>query len=158
MSDPESRPRRKLSAVAAARLAEVYKQEYALQSAIFPTVEDVPSCLDLMYVRMECILRFRRRLGSYYINGHAQGYCEEFDIPYQLCMKKWAKLSGEPEKRRDAYIRYRAEWATERRMGPSSEDVWKVRKVPLEDFPPRLDQASMDAFRAYMSGESKPAL
>lgn len=70
----------------------------------------------------------RRRLGSYYIHGHAQNYCDEFDTPYQLCMKKWAKLSGDPEKRRDAYIRYRAEWATERRMGPSSEDVWKVRK------------------------------
>lgn len=43
--------RSNLSKETADRLTETYKQEYALQSALYPTLDDTPSCTDLMYVR-----------------------------------------------------------------------------------------------------------
>ena len=42
-----------LSEEAVARLTETYKQEYALQSALYPTLDDTPTCTELMYVQIE---------------------------------------------------------------------------------------------------------
>jgi len=42
----------------------------------------------------------------------------------------------DPDKRRAAWIRRRAEWWASRRVGRSSEDVWEMRSEPLTNFPP----------------------
>lgn len=44
---------------------------------------------------------------------------------FKFCM---SLKSMHPEDKRDAWIRRRAEWWAERRLGKSSEEVWDVRR------------------------------
>lgn len=72
---------------------------------------------------------------------------------FKFCM---SLKSMEPNAKRDAWIRRRAEWWANRRLGKSSENVWDVRKYasdyslstsliallndrePLRNWPPPL--------------------
>jgi hypothetical protein len=52
--------------------------------------------------------------------------CERQSDDFTWCWQTMSKLS-EPERKREAWVRRRAEWWTSRRLSESSEDIWDVR-------------------------------
>ena len=58
--------------------------------------------------------------------------CHDKMEDFKFCM---SLKSMEPEAKRDVWIRRRAEWWANRRLGKSSENVWDVRKYASSYFP-----------------------
>lgn len=92
---------------------------------------------------------------SLYRHGH-MSECRDKMEDFKFCM---SLKSMEPDSRRDAWIRRRAEWWASRRLGKSSENVWDMRRCvirplcqvmahmtphhhrePLTNWPPSISQ------------------
>ncbi|KAH0827523.1 hypothetical protein J3R83DRAFT_4236 [Lanmaoa asiatica] len=56
--------------------------------------------------------------------------CRDKMEDFKFCM---SLKSMEPEAKRDAWIRRRAEWWANRRLGKSSENVWSVRRYAADN-------------------------
>ena len=59
--------------------------------------------------------------------------CHDKMEDFKFCM---SLKSMEPDAKRDAWIRRRAEWWANRRLGKSSENVWDVRRYASDYYLP----------------------
>ncbi|KAH9083719.1 hypothetical protein EDB83DRAFT_2502631 [Lactarius deliciosus] len=106
-------------------------QEEARLRQLHPTVEDVPSCMNVFDDFLSCNI-LGTQLKSLYRFGE-MAHCSAKWNEFKFCLS----VKGlHPEQRRDAWIRHRAEWWARRRLGTSSENVWERRAQPLKDYPP----------------------
>ncbi|KAG7098674.1 hypothetical protein E1B28_000588 [Marasmius oreades] len=98
---------------------------------VHPTPEETPSCLNLFDTYLSCN-SMRSQIKSYYRSGEGTRCSQKLE-DWKFCMGlKWL----EPEERREQWIRRRAEWWARRRVeGKCSEDVWEIRREPLENYP-----------------------
>jgi hypothetical protein len=63
---------------------------------------------------------------SYYLRGGFDS-CQDVKDDFRYCYSVLAKASNE-ERRRELYVKHKAEQSAQRRMGKSSEDVWTTRQ------------------------------
>jgi len=85
----------------------------------------MPSCLQLFDIHMMC-MAIRSQFSSLYRFGHMSD-CSRALENWKYCLS----MRGlEPERRKEEWVRRRAEWWASRRMGPNSEDVWESRNYP----------------------------
>jgi hypothetical protein len=118
----------------------VVKQEEAYLRLVHPTPEETPSCTSLFDTYLACngkhfpwnsvhyfqrtTAAVRSQVKSWYRFGEGTKCSAKLE-DFKFCMGlKWK----EPDERRDAWIRRRAEWWARRRLAKSSEDVWEMRK------------------------------
>ncbi|RPD63245.1 hypothetical protein L227DRAFT_651483 [Lentinus tigrinus ALCF2SS1-6] len=111
---------------------EIIKQEEEYLRKVHPTPADVPGCMKLFDDFLLCNV-MSSQFKSLYRYGE-MATCSPKLEEFKFCMS----LKGmHPEEKRDVWIHRRAEWWARRRMHKSSEDIWDVRTEPLENFPPR---------------------
>ena len=114
------------------------QQEEEYLKKIYPTAEDVPSCMQLFDTFLSCngtcssLTGVRNvdhsavvnsQVKSLYRYGH-MAECGQKLEDLKFCM---SNKSLHPEEKYEAWIRRRAEWWARRRMVKSSEDVWQIR-------------------------------
>ncbi|KAF9266938.1 hypothetical protein L218DRAFT_857582 [Marasmius fiardii PR-910] len=106
---------------------------------VHPTPEETPSCMNLFDTYLSCNA-IRSQVKSYYRYGEGT-HCSQKLEDWKFCMGlKWL----DPEERREKWIRRRAEWWARRRVeGKCSEDVWEMRREPLENYPRELRQGEI---------------
>ncbi|CAE6502813.1 unnamed protein product [Rhizoctonia solani] len=106
-------------------------QEEVRLSAEYPKPEDIPTCMSHLDEFFRC-----HALGPQFKAVYRHGtlaFCQPKFEDFKFCL---SIKTLEPEERRKAWIRRRAEWWASRRVGQSSEDVWEIRTEPLQNFPP----------------------
>ncbi|KAI0344793.1 hypothetical protein BDW22DRAFT_1326732 [Trametopsis cervina] len=113
------------------------KQEIAHLKKIYPSPEDIPSCLSLMDTFLSCHI-LNHQMRSLYRYGQ-MSECAQKGEDFKFCMSN--KSLHEQEKY-EAWIHRRAEWWAKRRLAKSSEDVWNIRSEPLQNYPPPLTEMS----------------
>ncbi|KAJ3841617.1 hypothetical protein F5878DRAFT_609763 [Lentinula raphanica] len=109
---------------------KVVKQEEAYLRLVHPTPEETPTCINLFDTYLACNA-IRSQVKSFYRYGE-RTHCSQKLEDFKFCL---GLTRMEPDERRDVWIRRRAEWWAERRLGKSSEDVWEMREQPPKDFP-----------------------
>ncbi|EEB89958.1 hypothetical protein MPER_11894, partial [Moniliophthora perniciosa FA553] len=88
----------------------------------------------------------RSQVKSWYRHGEGTKCSAKLE-DFKFCMGlKWQ----EPDERRDAWIRRRAEWWARRRLAKSSEDVWEMRKEPPVAYPRRLTEEELKSTTPVM--------
>ncbi|QRV94902.1 hypothetical protein RhiJN_22920 [Ceratobasidium sp. AG-Ba] len=106
-------------------------QEEARLRAEYPNPDDIPSCTSHLDEFFRC-----HALGPQFKSMYRHGtlaVCSPKFAEFKFCL---SIKTLDPEARRAAWIRRRAEWWATRRVGRSSEDVWEMRSEPLKNFPP----------------------
>ncbi|TFK44785.1 hypothetical protein BDQ12DRAFT_621174 [Crucibulum laeve] len=111
-------------------------QEEAYLRIVYPTPSDIPSCLSLFDDYLSCNV-IRNQIKSLYRYGERRECAQKVE-DFKFCL---LHTSMHPEEKRDAWIRRRAEWWANRRLGKSSEGVWDIREEPLKSFPKPLSEA-----------------
>ncbi|KAL6306567.1 hypothetical protein BKA93DRAFT_692619, partial [Sparassis latifolia] len=107
------------------------KQEEEYLRRVHPTADDIPGCMKLFDDFLSCNI-VGSQVKSLYRYGQMSACSPKLE-DFKFCMS----IKGlHPERKRDMWIRRRAEWWAERRLGKSSEDVWDIRTEPLQNFPP----------------------
>ncbi|GHJ87371.1 hypothetical protein NliqN6_3773 [Naganishia liquefaciens] len=121
------------------RYDEALADELKYQEQLYPSMDDVPSCMTLFDEFLMCYA-LGPQIRQVYRFGTPQPCTRRFE-DFKYCMS----LKGEPEdERRRLWVRRRAEWWAGRRVGASSEDVWNVRREPLVGFPPVVTDDASD--------------
>ncbi|KAI9572159.1 hypothetical protein HD554DRAFT_2015779 [Boletus coccyginus] len=115
------------------------RQEAEYLRKVHPTTDDIPGCISLLDGFLLC--HGASPVKSLYRHGR-MSECHDKMEDFKFCM---SLKSMEPKAKREAWIRRRAEWWANRRLGKSSENVWNVRGEPLSNWPPTL---SDDATRS----------
>ncbi|WVF65385.1 hypothetical protein IAT40_000112 [Kwoniella sp. CBS 6097] len=109
----------------------VLLDEEKYQALQYPSTEEVPGCMRLLDEFLMCYA-LAPQLRSMYRHGEFRDCTWKWqDFKYCLSLK-----SEDEEARRQLWIKRRADWWARRRVGGSSEDVWEMRREPLENFPP----------------------
>ncbi|WVQ93058.1 hypothetical protein IAU59_000122 [Kwoniella sp. CBS 9459] len=109
----------------------VLSDEERYQALQYPSTEEVPGCMRLLDEFLMCYA-LAPQLRSMYRHGEFRDCTWKWqDFKYCMSLK-----SEDEEARRQLWIKRRADWWARRRVGGSSEDVWEVRREPLENFPP----------------------
>ncbi|KAJ4498078.1 hypothetical protein C8R41DRAFT_157798 [Lentinula lateritia] len=103
---------------------KVVKQEEAYLRLVHPTPEETPTCINLFDTYLSCNA-IRSQIKSFYRYGE-RTHCSQKLEDFKFCL---GLTRMEPEERRDVWIRRRAEWWAQRRLGKSSEDVWEIRRT-----------------------------
>jgi len=114
------------------------EQEEARLRLLHPTPSDVPGCFNSFDDFLACGL-IRNQIKSLYRFGHRTTDCDRKFDEFKFCLT--LKVMH-PEERREAWIRRRAEWWAQRRLGKSSENVWDIRKEPIL-FPKPITEETM---------------
>ncbi|KAF8558042.1 hypothetical protein OG21DRAFT_87120 [Imleria badia] len=109
------------------------KQEEEYLRKVHPTTDDIPGCMSLLDGFLLCHV-VGSQVKSLYRHGR-MSECNDKMEDFKFCM---SLKSMEPEAKRDVWIRRRAEWWANRRLGKSSENVWDVRRESLSKWPPSL--------------------
>ncbi|ESK97157.1 conserved protein (fungal and plant) [Moniliophthora roreri MCA 2997] len=123
----------------------VVKQEEVYLRLVHPTPEETPSCTSLFDTYLACNA-VRSQVKSWYRYGEGTKCSAKLE-DFKFCMGlKWQ----EPDERRDAWIRRRAEWWARRRLAKSSEDVWEMRKEPPVAYPRRLTEEELKSTTPVM--------
>ncbi|KAK6502973.1 hypothetical protein TWF481_008009 [Arthrobotrys musiformis] len=95
------------------------------QDTLYPTTMSCREAFDELY--------FCYSLGGQFKNLYRYGtyrQCEDKSSDFWFCMK--TKMYG-PNTKKEMIVKYHKEKEAEKyKRGPSSEDIWKVRTVPLE--------------------------
>ncbi|KAF8756199.1 hypothetical protein RHS01_04780 [Rhizoctonia solani] len=108
-------------------------QEETRLSAEYPKLKiSQHACRILTNSSLPCPLALGPQFKAMYRHG-TLAVCQPKFEEFKFCLS--IKML-EPEERRKAWIRRRAEWWASRRVGKSSEDVWEIRTEPLQNFPP----------------------
>ncbi|ORY24209.1 hypothetical protein BCR39DRAFT_547539 [Naematelia encephala] len=113
------------------RWEAILQDEERYQALQYPTPEDLPGCWSMLddFMRAYALVP---QLRSFYRYGRSSDSLWRWsDFKYCLSLK-----SETEEKRRELWIKRKAEWWAKRRVEGSSEDVWEIRQTPLENFPP----------------------
>ncbi|KAF9529401.1 hypothetical protein CPB83DRAFT_812229 [Crepidotus variabilis] len=110
--------------------AKVVEQEAERLRVLHPTPDDIPGCVTLFDEYLACNV-IRTQVKNIYRYGE-RTKCDEKFGEFKYCLT--TKMMH-PEERREAWIRRRAEWWANRRLGQSSENVWDIRETPLPNFP-----------------------
>lgn len=125
---------------------KLVSEEESRLASLHPSTSDVPGCLTLFDTFMQCYsepltlsrLSPSRRIQKIILHAVVVG--NQIRSLYRYgrgseCSEKWNDVKFcmslkalEGEERRRAWLRYRAEWWAQRRMGRSSEDVWETRR------------------------------
>ncbi|KAF8806419.1 hypothetical protein BYT27DRAFT_6624159 [Phlegmacium glaucopus] len=114
------------------------EQEEARLRLLHPTPSDIPSCLSTFDDYLACSL-IRNQIKSIYRFGHRTKECDRKYDGFKFCLT--LKIMH-PEEQRETWIRRRAEWWAHRRLGKSSENVWDIRKEPIQ-FPKPITEEMM---------------
>ncbi|EGN99841.1 hypothetical protein SERLA73DRAFT_180081 [Serpula lacrymans var. lacrymans S7.3] len=115
------------------------KQEEAYLRQVHPTPEDIPGCMTLFDDFLLCNV-LGAQVKSLYRFGR-MSECKHKMEDFKFCM---SLKSMHPEDKRDAWIRRRAEWWAHKRLAKSSENIWDVRKEPLQNWPPPSTSNDVD--------------
>ncbi|KAK7472791.1 hypothetical protein VKT23_000899 [Stygiomarasmius scandens] len=116
------------------------QQEQAYLRLVHPTPEETPTCFNLFDTYLSCNAA-RSQIKSYYRHGEGT-QCGTKLEDWKFCL---GLKSLEPDQYREAWIRRRAEWWAQRRLGKSSEDVWEMRTEPVPGFPkPLSDRENLE--------------
>ncbi|KIK67330.1 hypothetical protein GYMLUDRAFT_37425 [Collybiopsis luxurians FD-317 M1] len=117
---------------------KVVQQEQAYLRLVHPTPEETPTCINLLDTFLSCHA-IRSQVKSFYRYGE-RSHCSQKLEDFKFCL---GLTRMEPEERREAWLRRRAEWWANRRLGKSSEDVWEMRSESREGFPKILKEKEM---------------
>ncbi|WVR08924.1 hypothetical protein IAU60_005983 [Kwoniella sp. DSM 27419] len=121
------------------RFENVLQDEERYQELQYPTTEEVPGCMTLLDEFLMCYA-LAPQLRSMYRHGEFRDCTWKWqDFKYCLSLK-----SESPEERRELWIKRRADWWARRRVSGSSEDVWDIRREPLEHFPPLGEEVTSE--------------
>ncbi|KAF8967839.1 hypothetical protein BDZ97DRAFT_1801494 [Flammula alnicola] len=114
------------------------EEEEARLRLLHPTPGDIPGCISVFDDYISCSV-IRNQLKSLYRYGQRTNCDRKFE-EFKFCLT--LKVMH-PEEQREAWIRRRAEWWANRRLGKSSEDVWDVRDEPIANFPKPITEELM---------------
>ena len=125
--------------------AKLVEEEIPIQRTNLPINGGLPSCITMMDNFLLCFgaslsrlnycdmsltpsllyLAVGQQFTSLYRYGTARDCSAKWD-DFKYCL---ANRSSSEEEKTEDYIRRRAEHWAERRAGPSSEDIWKAKKL-----------------------------
>jgi hypothetical protein len=94
------------------------------------------------------------QLRAYYLTGQLDS-CQQVKDDFRYCYSVLSKASNE-ERRRELYVKHKAEQWAERRMGKSSEDVWTVRSS-VASLPLSSDGTSSRFFGSCIKRRLEPS-
>ncbi|GAA5823775.1 hypothetical protein JCM11251_003288 [Rhodosporidiobolus azoricus] len=124
----------------------VVEEELPIQRHSVAMEGGMPSCLTLFDNFLLCY-SLASQVKSVYRHGAPRDCTPKFE-DFKFCMS--VKGLSE-EKKEEVWVRRRAEWWAERRLGKSSEDVWDARTNVYTN--PKLEKMRQQ----QADGQSKPA-
>jgi len=112
----------------------VLEEEKARLRKLHPTPDDIPTCLSVLENLMNCNI-----IGSQFRALYREGQSATCGPKLDEVKFCFSLRSLSPEEKREAWINRRAEWWTQKRLTKSSEDIWELRREPLENWPSPYD-------------------
>ncbi|EPQ57628.1 hypothetical protein GLOTRDRAFT_74533 [Gloeophyllum trabeum ATCC 11539] len=120
--------------------ATAVAQEEAYLQKLHPTPDDIPGCMKIFDDFLSCNITVNQIRSLYRYGQRAE--CGHKWEDFKFCM---SITNLHPEERRNVWIRRRAEWWAHRRLSQSSEDIWEIRKEPLQNWPPATPTCDANA-------------
>ncbi|KAK9895948.1 hypothetical protein P389DRAFT_160550 [Cystobasidium minutum MCA 4210] len=106
------------------KFAQTVEEEVPIQKANLPVNGGTPSCVTLFDNFLLCF-SVRNQFTSLYRYGTARECAAKWE-DFKFCL---SNRSLSEERKEEEWIRRRAEHWAERRVGPSSEDIWEAKKL-----------------------------